>query len=92
MYSSTDSVTVWNALLEKLDGSSDINIGYLAISILFRNTTPKAKDYEFKIHIKISSSPSSQNETSFLAQHSSGFTDSENLQRSGFTFNGFNSF
>ena len=92
VYSSTDSATIWNALLTKLDGSTDTKIGYLAISILFRNTTPKAKDYEFKIHIKISSSTSSQDETAFLAQHGSGFTDSENLQSSGFTFNGFNSF
>ena len=75
----------WNALLAKLDGTSPKKLAYLAISILFRNTTPKAKDYEFKLHIKISSHANSQNRTSFFAPHPSGFTNNLNVQISGFT-------
>ena len=75
----------WNALLQKLDGTTQKKIGYLAVSILFRNTTPMAKDYEFKLHIKISSNPNSQDRTSFFLPHTGGFTDNLNIQISGFT-------
>tara|TARA_Y100000591_G_C21842055_1_gene706271 strand:+ start:2042 stop:2953 length:912 start_codon:yes stop_codon:yes gene_type:complete len=92
IYAQTNSNDMWNALMTKLDGSSQQKIGYLAISILFRNSTPRAKDYEFKIHIKISSNANSQDETAFLSQHSSGFSPGQNVQISGFTFKGFNSF
>lgn len=85
VYGETTSKTSWDALLGKLDGTTEKKVGYLAISILFRNTTPRAKDYEFKIHIKISSHANSQNATQFLTQHPSGFTDNNNVQISGFT-------
>ena len=73
VYAETTSQAGWNALLSKLDGTTQKKVGYLAISILFRNSTPRAKDVEFKLHIKISSNPNSQTEAAFLAQHSSGF-------------------
>ena len=85
VYNEITSLNIWNALLGKLDGTNQKKIGYLAISILFRNTTPRAKDYEFKIHIKISSHTNSQSQTQFLKQHPSGFTDNNNIQISGFT-------
>jgi len=84
VYNFTDSSQIWSALLTKLDGSTEKKIGYLAISILFRNSTPRAKDYEFKIHVKISSSSNSLDETSFLSQHSSGFDPNQDFQLSGF--------
>ena len=73
VYEKTDSKEMWDALLLKLDGSTAKKIGYLAISIYFKNSTPKAKDYEFRIHIKISSNPSAQTELDFLKQHVNGF-------------------
>ena len=73
VYAETTSQASWNALLTKLDGTTQKKVGYLAISILFRNSTPRAKDVEFKLHIKISSHTNSQTEAAFLAQHSSGF-------------------
>jgi len=85
VYAQTTSKTAWQALLLKLDGSTAKKIGYLAISILFRNTTPRAKDYEFKIHIKISSNVNSQTQDQFLIQEVSGFTDTTYVQISGFT-------
>lgn len=85
IYSKTNSLASWNALLEKLDGTSSKKIGYLAISILFRNTTPLAKDYEFKLHIKISSHTNSQGRTALFKPHPSGFTNNLNVQISGFT-------
>jgi len=85
VYAETTSKNAWNALLGKLDGSTGRKIGYLAISILFRNTTPRAKDYEFKIHIKISSNVNSQNMDEFLKQDPSGFTNNTYVQISGFT-------
>tara|TARA_Y100001970_G_scaffold250758_1_gene322867 strand:- start:1177 stop:2091 length:915 start_codon:yes stop_codon:yes gene_type:complete len=85
VYSKTNSLDAWNALLQKLDGTTNKKIGYLAISILFRNTTPLAKDYEFKLHIKLSSNANSQNRTNFFFPHNGGFTDNANIQISGFT-------
>ena len=85
VYGETNSLDSWKALLQKLDGTTQKKIGYLAISILFRNTTPMAKDYEFKLHIKISSHANSQNRTSFFLPHIGGFTDNLNIQISGFT-------
>ena len=85
VYNETNSLDSWNALLSKLDGTSSKKIGYLAISILFRNTTPLAKDYEFKLHIKISSHSNSQDRTKFYKSHPSGFTNTLNVQISGFT-------
>lgn len=73
VYAEKTSANSWNALMTKLDGTTQKKIGYLAISILFRNSTPRAKDVEFKLHIKISSHTNSQTETDFLAQHPSGF-------------------
>jgi hypothetical protein len=73
VYAESTSANSWTALMTKLDGSTQKKIGYLAISILFRNSTPRAKDVEFKLHIKISSHSNSQTETEFLAQHTSGF-------------------
>ena len=73
IYAETTSASSWTALMTKLDGTTQKKVGYLAISILFRNSTPRAKDVEFKLHIKISSHTDSQNESEFLAQHSSGF-------------------
>ena len=84
VYSKSKSKDCWNELMAKLDGSTEKKIGYLAISILFRNTTPRAKDVEFKLHIKISSHLNSQTETAFLAQHPSGFTQAF-TQYSGFS-------
>lgn len=84
VYSKTTSKESWNELMTKLDGSTEKKIGYLAISILFRNTTPRAKDVEFKLHIKISSHDNSQTESVFLSQHSSGFTQ-QFPQISGFS-------
>ena len=85
VYSKTNSLDAWKALLSKLDGTSQKNVGYLAISILFKNSTPLAKDYEFKLHIKISSHADSNTKTKFFAQSTSGFTNNLNVQISGFT-------
>ena len=68
VYSVKGSQSIWSKLMEKLDGTVTSKIGYLAISILFRNTTPKAKDYDFRIHIKISSHPLAMNKDKFLEQ------------------------
>jgi hypothetical protein len=75
VYSVTSSQVIWNKLMEKLDGTTTNKIGYLAISVLFRNTTPKAKDYDFRIHIKISSHPLAMGKERFLSQYipTSGF-------------------
>ena len=84
VYAETTSANSWNALMTKLDGTTQKKIGYLAISILFRNSTPRAKDVEFKLHIKISSHTNSQTEAVFLTQHSSGFNQMFS-QYSGFS-------
>ena len=85
VYAQTTSKGSWDALLTKLDGTTPQKLGYLAISIFFRNTTPRAKDYEFKLHIKISSHENSQTASQFFTQHSGGFTNNVNVQISGFT-------
>ena len=85
VYAKTNPKACWDALLLKLDGTTARKVGYLAISVLFRNTTPRAKDYEFKIHIKISSHEDSQTASTFFTQHAGGFTNNVNVQISGFS-------
>jgi hypothetical protein len=69
VYSVTGSQSIWDKLMTKLDGTTTSKIGYLAISVLFRNTTPRAKDYDFRIHIKISSHSLAMNKEKFLEQY-----------------------
>jgi len=55
VFGTSTSAGAFIALMTKLDGSSADKVGYVAISLLFKNTTTGVKNTEFKFHIKISS-------------------------------------
>ena len=84
VYSTSTSTAAWTSMMTKLDGTTADKVGYVAISLLFKNTTVGVKNTEFKFHIKLSSHGNSQNFTE-LSTPATAFGSSSSTQVSGFS-------
>ena len=84
VYATSTSATAWAAMMTKLDGTTADKVGYVAISLLFKNTTVGVKNTEFKFHIKVSSHANSQNFTE-LTTPAASFGTTSVAQVSGFS-------
>lgn len=72
-------------MMTKLDGSTADKVGYVALSLLFKNTTAGVKNTEFKFHIKVSSHANSKNFTELTTPSPQGFGSLAANQVSGFS-------
>tara|TARA_B110000444_G_C18843826_1_gene600619 strand:+ start:573 stop:1466 length:894 start_codon:yes stop_codon:yes gene_type:complete len=85
VYATSTSATAWSAMMDKLDGTTSDKIGYVAISLLFKNTTVGVKNTEFKFHIKVSSHTNAMNFTELTTPAAQGFGSLAGAQVSGFS-------
>lgn len=85
VYGSSTSAAAWAAMMTMLDGSSADKVGYVAISLLFKNTTVGVKNTEFKFHIKVSSHSNSSNFAELTTPAPQGFGSLAGAQVSGFS-------
>jgi len=85
VYATSTSATAWSAMMTKLDGSTADKVGYVALSLLFKNTTAGVKNTEFKFHIKVSSHANSKNFAELTTPSPQGFGSLAASQVSGFS-------
>jgi len=85
VYSTSTSTASWLAMVALLDGTTADKVGYVAISLLFKNTTVGVKNTEFLFHIKISNHANSTNFTELTTPAPQGFGADAGAQVSGFS-------
>ena len=85
VYATSTSTSAWTAMMTKLDGTTADKVGYVAISLLFKNTTVGVKNTEFKFHIKVTSHTDSSNFAVLTTPAAQGFGAASGAQVTGFS-------